>query len=1290
MLQANYVSKLLSLILSIAIPYSVLAQQEKIEVNRNIQWQAPVSFQAGAKTVHTLSFNKAQYPSSENQLPYYIEQVPVDFTVDEIDITNPLYVPLSEEDKTAGVNFDDVAFYPSISVEMVISRKQKYAEITLLPLRKNPETGELEKLVVFTLTLIGNEPARAFLKSASTRYAEQSVLRFGQWYKIGIDKTGIYKISYNKLKELGFDNIANIRVYGNGGNMLPKENDKNPTDDLAENAIWLEKGSDGVFNEGDYLLFYAEGPVVYSWDEESGFFNHALHEFTPRSHYFLTTSLGPGKRINEADFSAQSSSLMINEFLDHDYHESENVNLLKSGAAWYGEVFDLSTSHDYSFNFPGIIPERESKIKVSAIGRDSSAKSFNISVNGTTVGNLGVDGVHLGTTAGTYASAATDYFSVSTGNNDFTVTVDYLKSPGSSAKGWLDYITVNAWRELSLSGSQIAFRNPDIINEGGYVKFILKNAGTNTLVFDVTDIHNPTKMKGSLNGSSFEFKAPAGNLHEYVAVDITSTIPSPSYTGDKTGWIDNQNLHGIRSVDLVIVTHPDFIEQADTLAWLHRNQDNMEVIVATTEEVYNEFSSGMPDVGSIKWFMKMLYDRANEEEEIVKYLMLVGDGSFNNRYWDKGNPCYILTYQSPSSLVYTGSYVSDDFYGILDDDEHYIRGKLDIGIGRLTVTNQQEANAVVNKILNYCNPESSGSWRSQITFVGDDEDEGVMSLHMSQANEMAGYVEQNFPEFMIEKIYLDAYKQVTTSSGKFYPEAKAALNRRVEKGALIINYTGHGNENGLAHEQLVLSNDIQKWKNFKRLPLFITATCEFSRFDDVEVVSVDEYKPKTSAGEYILLNENGGGIGLMTTTRLVYASPNFQLNQQFYYHVFERDINGNKNRLGDIIRLSKSSLSSNYTNKRSFTLLGDPALKLPFPSYSIVVDSINGMNVSSSTDTISAFDQVIVSGHVEDYAGNSVPGFNGTLYSTVFDKERIVTTLGNDNKGTYTYKTRDNIIFRGKASVKEGDFTFAFPVPKDINYSFGEGKINLFANNGITDASGSYEGFIIGGISETAEEDITGPDISLYMNDTTFINGGMTNGSPILMARVFDENGINTSGGSIGHNITAVIDDDYSNIHVLNEYFEADLDNFRKGTVFYPLQDIESGEHTARIKVWDTYNNSSEAEITFIVKESGELIITNLQNYPNPFSAFTDIYFNHNMPGVDMDVEIYIYNLSGSLVRILEQEMNTGGYTSAPISWDGFDNQGGSLSQGIYIYRLRVTTQNKQIAEKSDKILISH
>ncbi|MCB0380239.1 MAG: type IX secretion system sortase PorU [Flavobacteriales bacterium] len=1109
-------------------------------------------------------------------------------------------------------------------------------------------------------------------KSSNKSTVQNSVLASGDWYKIAVTKDGVFKLDYSFLKNLGLDvdniNPQTIKIYGNGGKMLPEVNSQYRHDDLKQNSIHIEGENDGVFNSTDYILFFGQSPHSKTLNTSTNLFNHQLNRYCDTSYYFITTS-----STNESPkrISTSANSLLpnkvVNTFSEYQYYEKDNLNLIKSGQDWYGEMFDVKTEYDFVFNVSNIDVSSPVNVNVSGAGRSGVASAFNVTSGGSGVA-INFNTITLSCYSCQYANNGSGTFSFIPSSDLINVKVNYNK-PSSSSVAWLDKIELNARRNLSMVGNQLFFRDVNSVGTGNISQFNISNAANVIKIWDITD---PLNVKGQqfVQGNSISFVANTDTLREFVA--LTNSYETQVYP---FGKIDNQNLHGLSQQDYVIVSHPDFLVQAEQIADFHR-QEGMNVVVVTPTQVYHEFSSGSQDPVAIRSFMKMFYDRATVASELPKYLLLFGDGSYDNKNRISGNTNFIPTYQSTNSLGIIGSLVTDDYFGLLDDNE----GKwsagvelVDIGIGRFPVKNKTEADNVTNKVLNYYNPSTMRDWRNEITFIGDDEDSNE---HMRQSDFLAGMIESSNPEYNPYKIFFDAFKQESTPGGTRYPDVNKEIIKAFEEGSLILNYTGHGGETGWAHERVLTVGDINNLQKTSNLPLVVTATCEFSRFDDPK---------RTSAGELVLTNKTGG-IALFTTVRLVFSSPNFALNQDLFRKVFT-EVNGEKKTIGEIFMEIKNLNASN-SNNRNFTLLGDPALTLVYPKHDVKTTALNGASITTVLDTIKALQKVTIEGYVQDKNGVKLTSYNGTIYPTVFDKSKTITTLKNDGGQPFVFDSQISKLFKGKASVTNGDFSFSFVVPKDIAYNFGKGKLSYYAENQVEDANGYFTEFYIGGTADNYVADNEGPDVELYMNDKSFVFGGLTDENPSLLAYVSDLNGINMVGNGIGHDIVAVLDDKTDDAFILNNYYEADLNSYQKGVIRFPFTDLEEGRHKLTLKVWDVYNNSKEVTTEFNVVKAKDVVLSRVYNYPNPFTTHTEFWFEHNQANKPMYVQVQIFTVSGKLVKTLEQNIFSEGFRSTSITWDGLDDYGDRLARGVYVYHLKVRAENMSLADKYEKLVI--
>ncbi len=1204
-----------------------------------------------------------------NPVPYFVKMYAI-HTSDAlltVKLMNTKTVPLTPEETEIirEQSIQDTSFLSTVSMSFI--RKSPYAKVKIFPVRWNDREKVYEKLLTFDIEIEVEDIETPQTTGVLTK--SSSVLATGDWFKVKIDQSGIFKITYQELQEMGFNvsgNPRNIAVYGNGGGILPEKNDDFWYDDLVENPIVVVGESDGKFDPSDYILFYGEGPVLWKYNKLSNAFFHQNNYYDDYSCYFITLKTSPGKRITEAPEPGGPVDFEVDDFLDYDYHEQDLVNIAGTGRTWYGELFDFNSTYDFTFNFPNIISGKEAHFSADFASVSSTPSQFLIYVNGQLQKTLPMPVIPVNSPYQKGKEKDTQ-FPFFAGQDKLNVKLVYQRNSGN-ASSYLNFIEINVPRQLKMAGDQMMFRKP--LSEVGKVRYTLGNAGNGVTIWDITVPVNARKIKTQTSGNSLIFSASSDSLRQFIAF-----TGDEYYTTTIVGKVGNQNLHAVKNIDYLIVTHPDFMEQARRLALFH-SEEGMSVYVTTPQKIYNEFSSGSQDVSAIRNFAKHLYENSDAGKEL-KYLLLFGDASYDYKDIMEANTNYVPCWESVNSLNIVWSVASDDYFGYLDDGEGVSDDdNVDIGIGRFVVISPEEAKTAVDKVVHYGTNTKKvmGPWRNIVTFLADDGDNNI---HLKHAETIANYIESNDPVYNIEKIYVDAYQQISTPSGQRAPSVNKAITDRIEKGTLIFNYSGHGGEIGLGHEQFLQIADIQSWENYDKLPIFITATCEFSRFDD---------PTRISAGEITFLSDHGGAIAMFSTSRATFASANLALNMAIFKDNIFTKIDGEDPCFGDVIRRSKVLGGD---NDKKFVLLGDPALKLAYTKYRVETTKINHeVSNEEEPDTLRALSKVRVEGIITDQQGNLVDFYNGMLYPLVYDKYSEIRTLGDDNP-VYTFYVRKNILFNGKATVRNGQFDFEFIVPKDIAYKFGEGRISYYTNNDSIDGSGYYEGVIIGGYDETAMEDVTGPEIRLFMNDTTFNSGDITDQNPVLLARVWDESGINTTGNGIGHDIIATLDGDDTQTFTLNQFYAADENSYNSGRITYPFKGLNPGKHTLSLKVWDIYNNSSTAQLEFVVTPSENVIIDNLMNYPNPFSTFTNFVFDHNQSGQELSVKINIYTLAGALVTTLETTFTPEGYRSPPLRWNATTGTGDIISRGFYLYQVIVRNQNGSTAEKHGKMVFT-
>lgn len=1216
-----------------------------------------------------MHFEDARYFDSQTLLPSYYEIIPLNKAqAHSIKLDDKKFEPLSSEsvlNETAKNALQDTI---QVETNLQFDRNKPYLQLHLVPLRRNPVTGNVEKLVDFDISLERKSNALRSSEISTKEEIAPSLLAHGKWVKLRLDKDGIYKISYSKLKDLGFDSPENISIYGNSCGLLNIDNDTTKEYRLERVPVRFVKGSDGVFNKGDYILFYGRDPHVWQYNRNKEMFLRKSHAYSKFGYYFITGNSSETGTLTDLRSPSGDPDEEVRSFTDYAHHEKRNRNLIESGREWVGEYFDVNLKHELSFEFPNIISDSPVKIRGDFVSRSSHKSRFTVASESRKVLSVEIPSVNYNYT-GYFARSKSGYGEYLPESEELSPEVIYDKGT-ASAEGWLNHITVNAVRELNMTGNQMHFRYR---SPGGsrVVEFNLGNAPENIEIWEVTtdrEIRRIDNIQREDGMATFKIQSDTA-YREFVAFNHKEY-----YEPEIVGEIDNQNLHGLGPQDMLIVTKDRYTAEAQELADIHRRKDDFKVAVVTDEQIYHEFSSGKSDPAAIRNFVRTIYNKSVPGDSL-KYLLLFGDGSYDNK--NSTDSPYLMTYQSKESFNYSRSFVSDDFFGLLDSEDNIEdspSGLIDIGIGRFPVKNSEEARNAVNKVERYLDSDNWGAWLNKVCFLADDQDN---NLHMRDADKLAKFVNGNYPMFNINKIYFDSYKQQNSATGSVYPGVSREVNESINNGILLFNYTGHGGEDHLAHERVLTKEDIEEWNNPEKMPLFMTATCEFTRFDDPDYVS---------AGEEVFLKPNGGSIALFSTTRLVYASLNYDLNRTFYDYVFKKNQKGESLRFGDIVRLTK-----NYTgtanNKRNFSLFGDPALKMPTADYRVRTDSIvtNGAGI---IDTVKALDKITVHGKIVDSRGQQMERFDGNVNLKLFDKSESKTTLSNDGGEAFNYRSRDNILFSGNSRVSEGSFKSDFIVPKEVLPEVDKGKLLYFGKDGNLLARDYYSDFYVGGYAERKLNDKQGPDIEIYMNDQDFVPGGITNEDPELYAILEDSSGINVSGAGIGHDLVMVLDNNLQDKRVLNRYYNAEKDSYRKGEVRYQMSGLEKGQHELMLKAWDINDNSSTARIEFTVAESEQLQINKVLNYPNPFTENTAFYFEHNHPGTSLSVLIQIFTISGKLVKTIQRQIQTDGFRAGPIHWNGMDDFGDKIGKGVYLYKIKIRSDEGESAEEIQKLVI--
>lgn len=1141
-----------------------------------------------------------------------------------------------------------------------------------------------KRIKSFSYSINGNNTAR-IAQTNKTNVITNSVLSTGDWYQFYVEKSGVYKISRSFLQQLGLNangiDPRKLKIYGNGGRMLPLSNATYYPLDLTENAIQIIGESDGVFNNEDYILFYAEG--VDTWNDES---QTNINLYDTKSYYYITAQGNDGKRIATMTQPTGNSTLSLNTFDDHQFHELDLVNIGKLGRQWFGEVFDINQDQEFSFDFPNADTSTPIKLSINTASAAYTATTFKVLANGQDVGTMSFPALTANSGNQFNNSSLNNIPFPSSDNVKIKLSYNNNGVPGS--KGYLDKIMLTAKRKLQGYGKQFLFQY-DLSNSSlGIVSYDVSNANGISQIWDVTDIYNVTKVENA-NQATFSFKANLGEIRKYVALDALDF-----YTPLKTSKtkITNQNLKGnlfknaqnqFQDIDYVIITPANLTTQAEKLANFHRSYSNLNVKVISLENIYQEFSSGKQDIAAIRNCIKYIYDNASTSAKKIKYVNLFGDASYDYKNRTPNNTNIVPIFHAlNSNTIGESSYASDDFFGLMDSSEGNISnffGGIDIAVGRMIHDNATQADEMVNKIIEYYDVKSYGSWRNNYVMISDDADKTSDATLQNRQNVLADKITTEKPFLNVTKILLDSYVQEASAGGSRYPKSRTDLFSAFEKGALVVNYLGHGGEDGLASERLWEKSDGENLSNQHKYPLFITITCDFSRFDNPS---------RPTAGEFTYWNPKGGAISMITTIREIgqFSAENF--NDVIAKYLFSYGSNQYTS-IAEALRLSKNSNPNSSTNVVFY--LGDPALMLAIAKPKIRLTKVNDIPISQPIDDFKSLAKMKISGEITDENNIPIPNYNGELSTSIFDKSISRTTLNNDGYSpAMPFSTLGETIFRGNASVVNGQFEFSFIVPRDIRVPLNNGKISFYAKkNQLFENQSGYDTSIkIGGINENAVADNISPRVKLYMNDETFVSGGTTNDSPFLIANLEDESGINTASG-IGHDIIAILDGDVDNPYILNDYYQTDLNDFTKGNLRFPLRNLAVGLHTLTFKAWDVYNNPITAEIQFVVVGSDSITLTHVLNYPNPFVNYTEFWFSHNRPFEPLEVQVQVMTITGKVVWTRNQIVTTEGFLSKDITWDGKDDFGNRIGKGVYVYKLTVKSNlTNSKTEKFEKLVI--
>ena len=1084
-----------------------------------------------------------------------------------------------------------------------------------------------------------------------------SLLSNGLWWKASIAESGVYRVSGAEVNNMTGTPTADIAVYGYDGGAMPTTHSYMVRNDLKEMAVAIDdRNGNGVFEAEDGIVFYAQGAVGWQYNASLLRLSHSTNPYCASNYVFITSKSGSHKRIATVNAQADEGNVATTCYATA-LHEKELTNTHKSGQIWVGErFFGGSTKQDFTITLPtqasGTVLIRYALASVS-----TAASRFVVNMNGSSR-NFDFNGQTV------YNTFEAEY-SVN-GTRSLNINIEY-KYTESMASGYVDYIEVVAPVTMGAQGNQTTLYTAPAT---GIRKYNVAN-GAGSRIWDITDYNNVREVTTTAVGSAATFCDTADKWRSYIVFNgSTKTVQS-------LNAMNNQDIHGAGSPEMVIVCHSALKEQALRLANIHSINDNMEVLVATQEEVFNEFGGGQRDPMAIREMMMWFRQKAlnNTALNMPRHLLIFGKGTYDNRNIMGNTLTTVVTYETARSFDEEGlSIATDDVMANLVYGTTY--NSPDISIGRLPAKNEEEAKQLVDKIERYITrPDLTldnirGDWRNSVALLADDADPGNGGdTNFTASSEFVSRnITKAYPHITIDKIYADAYVQQSGADGSFYPDVNNALKKRLNYGCMILNYIGHGSAQYIGTERFMMKSDIGSYKNIYQLPFFITSTCTFGRYDD----------PDETCGAEEFLLADGAGIACLAASRPI--SHVESVNND----MIMESLNPN-NTIGDAVRITKNRRMTT----QALTLFGDPALKLSHPKHRVVVTAINGHEVDSNRiDSALVLSTVTVEGEIRDLEDNLVTDFDGKVFPEVYDRVSNAKTLANDNDGCeVTYLQQNKLIYKGSSQVKNGKFSYRFTVPKDVNYKFDYSRITHYAKSATEDAAGAYTNLMLGGFDESVNISETRPQIRLFMNDTNFINGGITDNNPTLLALLYDTIGINAVGSGLGHDMIAVLDGNTNNTIILNDFYETDIDDYYRGKVSYTLNGLSKGRHTLKFRAWNIFNYSNNAEITFYVRGS-DTVSTTFNAAPNPASDHTYLRMEHNMKGKIESVSLVIYNMQGGQVIAFNPAPATDSYVAGPVEWNLCDGNGHRVAPGIYIARFTVTTSDGERIDETGKIVV--
>ena len=1093
-------------------------------------------------------------------------------------------------------------------------------------------------------------------------YADRSVFAEGKWVKIRVSESGICRMSFSELRNAGIE-PTQVRVFGYGGAQKEQDFNQRNIDDLPQVPVYVGDG---------YVLFWVQGSVSWTYNASSGRFVHTRNTYSDYGYYFLTDNTGSLLAPTERA-AVSGTPTDVSTFVRLNVQDKDSLNLIDrngvsgGGRTFYGEQFTANQQRKFIFSTPNTIAGENSTVYVDVAASATVPSYFYATLNGSKTNNT-----YIRNNFDHYSFGETGSISLSGSSqaNQQEVLLR-LENSSSGALGWLNYIEIATPCALTMTGDFMPLRTVTNRGTATPVRFHLTGASANTQVWDITNLGAITRVPVTISNSEATWiGSQQDGVHEYVAVNTTG---EQFVQAEVVGEVANQNLHALSNIDYVIICPEGYESVSQDLARAHEAKEAITWAVVTDQQVYNEFSSGTPDASAYRWLMKMLYDRANNGiGQKPRWLLLMGHGTFDNRkLLPNSGTSLLLTYQAKNSTNEVNAYASDDYFGWLDDNEGNSdrAAKMDIGVGRLPVESVEEARTTVDKLIRYIRNEQTGKWKNQLMYLADDGENGQ---HTETAERSAELVRTKNPDFIVHKIFLDAYPQEVNASGESYPLAKNRVLNLLKSGVLLFDYSGHGGYNAITSESILNLKDIEGMSN-KNQAFWLFVTCNFAQCD----------AGKRCAAEAAVLNPKGGAIGILAATRTVYADPNTRLNRSVCDTLFgHSDVFNYNMTLGEAVAIGKNQLN-NDENKLAYVLLGDPAMRLNYPT-DYQVETLTPI------DTLNALSVQHVEGRVVDEDDLLVSDFNGKVAITIYDKMQSIPTRDNDNAGgdprIVAYNDYPSTIFSGETDVKDGLFNYTFMVPKDIRYNLGNGRIVYYAVSTdsleTAEAVGHYEEFIIGGTGSIVAVDTTGPEMTIYLNTPAFLNGDRTYATPRFFADLYDEHGINTAGAGIGHDLMLIVDDDPKQIYTLNEYFMAANNSYQAGQVSYLMEELPDGPHSLTFRAWDLLNNSTTQSLNFIVEAGLDPSIYSVTTYPNPVqqAGVLNLVVNYDQPDELLSTEVYLFNINGQMVYSHTQDNpDAVNINLAQLS----------LQPGVYVYHVKIKSASSKYSTTSGKIIVT-